>query len=160
MNPDKFEAYDMLVKNLEKGLDDMEQAAESYSQQTNDAPGAMQSRYDSSREELGAVTDALFNRNDEKSRDVEMARAFNLSPSTRVGIGSLVNVQKINPPETNHYFVLPFAGGESIDHEDGDITVVTPNAPLVGAMADKRKGDFFIFSLRGSSLVYKILDIS
>ena len=121
-------------------------SAERTRQDAINAEGRMQTRYGSEKEETGYLADGLKQRNRDILKGIELLRALPLPQSPqRVERGCLVRIAD-EQGEANDYFVLPYGGGESISTEHGEITVLSPTAPLGRVILNKTKGDLFPFN--------------
>ena len=126
----KHQLLQQLIEQLERGSDIVAKAAERTRQEAITAEGRMQTRYGSEKEETGYLADGLSQRNQAIQNGVGLLRSFDLPQNPiRVGRGCIVRVAD-DQGEPNDYFVLPYGGGESLSTEHGEVTVLSPTAPL------------------------------
>ncbi|MFH1802523.1 MAG: hypothetical protein ABH864_03655 [archaeon] len=159
MAHDKRKLLERLLEQMVEGSNVLAGAASNARQASIDAPGAMVSRYDSAKEEQGYLADSLNLRHAEKVNGAGRIRSTPLPQNPQsVAVGTLVRLENRNG--LSDYFVLPYGGGEFIETDEGDITVVTPSAPIFKAMQGRRVGEDFVFSVRGRQITYRVLELS
>lgn len=158
MAHDKRKLLERLLVQMDEGSEFLAGAASNARQASIDAPGAMQSRYDSTKEEQGYLADGLNLRHAERVGGAGRIRSTPLPKDPQsVAVGTLVRLE--NSKGTSDYFVLPYGGGEFIETDEGEVTVVTPSAPIFGAMQGRRVGEDFMFRVGDRQIVYHILEI-
>jgi len=154
---DKRELLEVVISQLSGTSEHVGVAHASARQSAIEAPGAMHSRYDSSKEEAQYLTDALTMRRNEIEDSIRQLRGYRFSESDSIIEGSLVNLQR---DENFHkYFVLPIAGGEKIETEEGEIMVITSKAPLYNSMAGKKQGNIFTFKAGETWQFCKVIEV-
>lgn len=108
------------------------------------APGRMQSRHDSSKQELSYLLGGL----QKKLRDTQLEISSlegseseillrkSESFQNTITVGSLVKIKRDGKEYS--YFILPAGGGIEIKAQDiGEITVITPQSPLANVLLGK-----------------------
>lgn len=109
-----------------------------------EAPGRMQSRYDTMGVEAGWVADSLTKTISEKSEALAILRRFQLpvQPS-RVVPGSLVGLGPKDGEPDDFFFVLPVSGGITYTSEGPpiEVLVITPQAPIARGLLGKTLGE-------------------
>lgn len=158
MAHDKRELLERLLGQMDEGSDILAGAASNARQASIDAPGAMQSRYDSTAEEQGYLADGLNLRHAEKVGEASRIRSTPLPQDPQsITVGTLARLE--NSRGVTDYFVLPYGGGEFIETDEGEVTVVTPSAPIFKAMQGRQVGEDFVFNVRDRKIVYHVLEI-
>ena len=154
----KSELVETLLERLGSVLECMTASAENARQASVEAPGAMQSRYDSSKEEQGYLADACNIISHQMKRELSGMRFIELpkNPSF-VATGCLVRVE--DDLGIEDYLILPYTGGEIIETEKGEVIVMTPNAPFAQAMLGLQKGDLGSYATDGNTVGFKIVDL-
>lgn len=153
----KQQVLQQLIQQLERTSGIVAKAAERTRQEAITAEGRMQTRYGSEKEETGYLADGLSQRNQEIQKGIDLLRSFTLPQiSHRVERGCLVRLAD-ERGEPNDYFILPYGGGESLATEYGEITVLSPTAPLGRLILNKTKGDRLPFN--GAKQNYTIVDV-
>lgn len=154
----KSEVLEKLICQIERTSEVVAQAAERTRQDVINAEGRMQTRYGSEKEETGYLADGLSQRNQEIRQGLGLLRSLNLPQSPqKVERGCLVRIAD-ERGDASDYFILPYGGGESIATEHGEITVLSPTAPLGRLILNKSKGDRFPFNGM-SKQTYTIIDL-
>lgn len=154
----KKELLEMLVRQLSEDSDNTERAAMSARQASIDAPGAMQSRYDSTKEEQGYLADAVNLRRGEIVGEALRLKGYRLKPSQVIEEGAFVNVLS-DMGDSFNYFVLPQSGGKYIETNDDEVMVISTETPLFKAMDGKRKGDFFVLNFNDKLCIYEVKEV-
>jgi len=160
---DKKKLYELVVRQVSKRKDLIGGAAERTRKDCEEAPGPMQSRYDSSREELGALADGLNLRAEDIERgSIKLSllrEPINLNLD-HVQIGSLVRVSEKGSNSSEDFFVLPYGGGEIVEIKGEEVIIITEDSPIYQAMRSKQKRSCFQIRRPDSKIVnYEILDI-
>lgn len=146
-----------LVQQLEQNLTTMTRAAERTRQDTINAEGRMQTRYGSEKEETGYLADGLSQRNQEIQSGLKILSSLSLPQSPQcVERGCLVRIMD-GRSENSDYFILPYGGGETLITENGEVTILSPTAPLGRSLLNKTMGEHFSFG--GQRQTYTITSI-
>jgi hypothetical protein len=138
----KNDIFNHVVKMVEDKASHIESIAQGEKAHALSQDGAMKSRYDTMRTEGSWLADGLGTRTAELYQDVRRAQQFQLPEGmTKVGLGSLLRV--VAGREIAHYFVLPFGGGESIEYNGTQITIISPVSPLGKELIGQPPGSSF-----------------
>jgi len=138
----KKEVVDKLLELLKEKLISIRKEIDQTRQAAIEAPGRMQSRHDSSKQELSYLVDGLLNLLTDFQRDIVILERFKIEKSKSEGItiGSIIQVK--TEGGENFYCILPGGGGTIIDiNRIGKITIVTPQTPLARSLLGKKVGD-------------------
>lgn len=114
-----------------------------FARQTSiDAPGRMQSRYDTMGVEAAWVADGLAKSLNEKEMHIVRLQKIQINESPKnVCIGSIVVISSDDSSPQEHYFILPVASGYKLQAENLSITTLTPLTPLGKVLVGKEVGD-------------------
>ena len=136
-----------VIASLEADVAKQRESFESMRQASADAPGRMQSRYDSSKTEMGWVAQGLGRALREKEADLVSVKSTVLpdSPSAAC-LGCVVGMSTMSTDRTEYFFLIPGPAGSVVEHDGRRITTLTPNTPLGRALVGKRVGDVFEIS--------------
>lgn len=107
----------------------------------------MQSRHDSSRQELSYQVDQLTNRLSEIYHNIETLERFEIPISDEVTAGSLVQLKEEGGRDLC-CFILPGGNGNIIEADQWKITVISPQAPLSKLLQGKKASDSVFFGTR------------
>lgn len=150
----------LVLEIAEKRLQEIDQSSRDAQDRANEAEGAMQSRYDTFKEEGQYLAGGLKIRAMELGASVLTIRrmiqceSYNMFKS-QVSINSLVSVEFENGDEQT-FFVLPVLGGERVDD---DVLVITPHAPVGRSLINKEEGDEFTYTVGGKKRSGEIIRI-
>ena len=118
-------------------------ASKDAQERANEAEGAMQSRYDTFKEEGQYLAGGLKLRHEELKASVsileEILNTSNFEDHVKIQLYSYVEVEFEDGSESS-FFITPIMGGENLD---GDILIITPNSPIGTCLIGKEEGDEF-----------------
>jgi len=126
--------------------------------------GAMESRYDTFKEEAQYLAGAQAIRVNELNQELlELQQLYelvrqNAIPYNRICLGSLVVVET-EFGEKKTYLVASAAGGQLIETEEGKCQVITPASPVGRALVGKKVGDEIEFLLNGTVIISEVIAI-
>ena len=133
----------------------------SRDQASKEAPGAMQSRYDTSRFEESRVAEATGKRLRDLDEIIRAVEYVSRRPPVEYGaVGSVVHVRE----EKNELFFLilpPGGGGVCFEDKKSGITyqAVSTESPIGRALLGKSKGDTAVFTVPAGKRTFEILDV-
>lgn len=111
-----------------------------------DAPGRMQSRYDTNKIELSWLANSLSQRVQKFSSALNAVERFDLEEKTIVCVGSIV-ILTYGDAFSIHFLIPPNGESDKLDFESLAIHFTTVNAPLVLAFLGRELG--YEFEFRG-----------
>jgi hypothetical protein len=100
-----------------------------------------------------------------RSHDLEVAiqhlkrfklRAF--TEETPIDLTAVIEVQS-SASEIKNFFLLPYAGGTKVDHQNKIYNVITPESPLGRMLIGKKVGDSFDMKIKGVISENEILSV-
>ena len=141
---DKRKVFEWVVERLEQEIGQMKTGYEEARRTSIEAPGRMQSRYDTMGVEAAWVADGLARNIEGKLQSLSVLRAFNLPASPpRVALGCIAGVGHDMKATEAAYFLLPGCGGLVIPAEVSsyEIRVITPQSPIGRELLGKAVGD-------------------
>ena len=152
----KQKVIEVYLNYLDRKIKDTENALESLYEGIDTAPGPSQSHSDTTRFQQSRV--AL--ETEGRLSSLKGTRAVaTLIPSVKLSspiVGALIEIEDLGFGETEYYFVVPWQGGESFLLDNTEVMSVSPQAPILDAVANAKEGD--IFEFRGRRL--KLASIS
>jgi transcription elongation GreA/GreB family factor len=117
----------------------------------NEAEGAMQSRYDTFKEEGQYLAGGLkiqYDKLDSAASIIEsILKEVKVKESKKVQLYSIAYLD-YDEGEKSKFFVFPVMGGEKIDEE---INIISPSSPIGKALIGKEEGGEFEFIINGNS---------
>jgi len=143
--PTKKEIIDELVKKLTKTLNSTIEQANVASDAAIDAPGRNESRYDSTKEEMGYLSNALSKKARDIQNTIKELLNFSLPEKTEtIALGSLVEVYMDNKQQL--IFLIPVGGGQKFEVGNTSIFVVSKQAPLYSILLGRKKNQEISFN--------------
>jgi len=143
----KNEILDKLIEKLRKLCESTEIEVGSVSAAAIDAPGRNESRYDTSKVELGYLANSLSKKVSEIETIINTLTAFSLPDEiSTIRVGSLVTV--LNDKNEQTLFLLPVGGGNKLVVDELEIMVMSKTAPLFSAIINHKINDEINFSGR------------
>lgn len=106
-----------------------------------DSPGRMQSRYDSTKQELSYLVDSYQNRLSDIKKEKSVLENFKIVPAgEEIKTGDMVELDTGSTRQ--FYLILPYGGGVVTEVPNfGGVTVITPLSPLGKILLGKIVGD-------------------
>ncbi len=149
---DKPELMARFIERYQERLARAEEGRSSAQSDANAHKGAMQSRYDTFKEEAQNLAAGQARRVAELRQNLALLRDYlESAPNLRrelecVKVGALVTValedgDSAGSPIWRHYFVSPVGDSEPVDSARGPVLFVSRAAPLGAALAGKAAGD-------------------
>jgi len=139
-NVSKRELVTKLLAIANRKKDEMSKSAKEAQERANEAEGAMQSRYDTFKEEGQYLAAGLKIRLEEIKSDINqiknILRSNCFETKNKIGILSIVTVE-FDDNSISTFFIFPVLSGEKID----EITVISPLSPIGSALMNKEIDD-------------------
>jgi transcription elongation GreA/GreB family factor len=106
-----------------------------------EADGPMQSRYDTTKTEQAWLANALGGMGENVDRILsDWDTAFPSEVSDRAGLGALVFLEDLEYGNKDWFYIMPFAGGMSIEIEGESIRGLSVDSILGESLLGKEKG--------------------
>jgi transcription elongation GreA/GreB family factor len=157
MNREQVIGY--VVQKLEEERQQLYESYSTHLEATNQASSAMTSRYDTTREEMGAVADAIAQKI--TGLDELIGRIRNMPVSQgRIQLGALARIVE----EERQYYVLfvpEGAGGREIELTEREMRIITiaPTSPVGRALLRKEAGDEVEINLPSGARTLEVLEV-
>ena len=132
-----------IIQKLEAEIKQLRESFEEAKLTSIEAPGRMQSRYDTMGVEAAWVADGLAKSLEEKVEGVYKLKNFRMPEDPeRVSIGCLVGIGPDNGDVESIYWILPACGGITIPIDNNlTLQTVMPQAPVARALIGKSLDD-------------------
>lgn len=151
----KKEIFDEIIKKLQKTLESTIEQADAVRDAAINAPGRNESRYDSTKEEMSYLSNALFKKAHDMQNIIKELVNFSLPKETStVLLGSLVEINTNNSSQL--IFLIPCGGGQKIEIGDTSIFAVSKQAPLYSVLLGKKIGETTSFN--GKQIIIKKIE--
>lgn len=148
-----------IIQKLEQKSEIFKISAEGAKQIALDAPGRMQSRYDTTKEEQSALHNALKKQYLILQNTIKEIKEIKLSTFNSVQVGTLVKVKDQNKNGLYFYFIISRGGGESIKIDNVDVTFISVDSLLGKALYGYKKSDVIKVKLPVKTIILKILEV-
>lgn len=139
---------------------EIRRASKEAQERANEAEGAMQSRYDTFKEEGQNLAGGLKIRHEELKASVSIIEEIledNKFPEhVKIQHYSYVEVE-FDDGKEGKFLITPLMGGEKLDE---NITIITPSSPIGNCLMGKEEGDefkYFAANIEKKGEVVKIL---
>lgn len=152
-----------IIEKLDEERKDLAKSVERMRQAAIEAPGPMQSHSDTTKFQMGSLSDDAAGSLAEKEQAIFRLRNLLDHPQFMgqhriVGGGSLVQLEEADGARGYYYFV-PGGAGTEITHDAVKVTVVSLGAPLATALFKKGEGDLVELDLGQNSRELTILKV-
>ncbi|MEK7635928.1 MAG: GreA/GreB family elongation factor [Patescibacteria group bacterium] len=147
MKIDKKCLIEAVINELKRQESEIENSLKATRKAAIEAPGAMQSKSDTTKFQMNILSDTLRATISEKKNAISILSAFpesQLKLLNSVQIGAIVELQK-NKENFYFYFVLPEGGGVEVKYDTKRITIITPKTPIARSLIGKNEGDLVEF---------------
>lgn len=139
---DRQHLYGQVQQKLREAIESTQTQLSFTRDEAIAAPGRMESRYDSTKQEASYHASALIARLDELKKRLAAIGQDQPMPAGRaiVQIGSLVAIERAG--RTSHVFVVAAGEGEELhsDALDAPITAISPQSPIGSLLVGRMKG--------------------
>lgn len=158
----KEKLIDSLVDEIGKSIEQLQISLESARQAAIQAPGKMESRYDTAKSEHSSLADGIMGQILEQNRLLRSLNDFKLSihnekSSNTVRGGSLVMLETKQGKET--LFIIPGGSGYTVNIEGEKITLISPQTPMAKILFSHQAGEEAKLQIGQETRVLKILRV-
>lgn len=156
---DKKRLIEKLLINLQKKAEESKSSFESARQAAIAAPGAMQSKSDTTKYQMSRLAESSLTSYQQIQHCISALKEIDLSKEHKViGIGTVVTVEE--DQGKSYYFILPSdCGNQSVDLEGQEVTAITVKAPIAQALLNKKKGDIVDVKVPAGLCTFRIIEI-
>ena len=138
----KDQLVKQITERLRQQLNTMTDAAKAAHEASTGDEGKQESKYDTRALEASYLAGAQAEQSQSLAHSLHIFESLKLddfSPDAEIALGALVETE-LN--DTISYFLLtPCAGGIGIPYEAGELTTLSPEAPLYRSLLGKQMGD-------------------
>lgn len=148
-----------LIMNFQEEAEKTKKSFESAKEAAIAAPGAMQSKSDTTKFQMSRLAENYINTYQQIQRCVSALRKIDLSKDYEViGIGAVVKVEE-NQNE-DYYFVLPSdCRNQSIELEGQGVNAITVKSPIAQALLNKKVEDRVDVKVPSGLRTFRIVEI-
>ena len=142
---------------FEKKIAEMRKVVVTSQEMTRDAIGRLESRYDTSRVEMGWVTTGLGVTLGELEYNYSLFKENSLAPKTCVTNGACFEAVAIGGGTRLACFVCQGGAGIECEVDGKHVVVISPDSPIAVAALGKTAGDVFTVNDR---IDYQLLSVA
>lgn len=155
----KKNLIERLLINLEEEAESLRNSAESARQAAIDAPGAMQSKSDTTKSQMSRLAENLSSLYHQTQRSISALREIDTSRTCKVvEIGAIVKIKE--GQNEDYYFILPpGCGGQSIKLEKQEVNTIAVNSPMAQVLLNKKAGDVVKVKVPAGLRVFRVIEI-
>ncbi|MBK1830310.1 hypothetical protein JIN77_06215 [Verrucomicrobiaceae bacterium R5-34] len=131
-----------ITARLKQQLHTMNEAAKASTEASTGDEGKAEGKYDTRALEASYLAGAQAEQSKALAHSLHVFENLELddfSPGDPIGPGALVETELDG--EISYYLLTPCAGGISIDYELGELTTLSPEAPLYQNLLERSTGD-------------------
>ena len=153
---DKTKILKAVIVALEEDLRRQLKGQESAAEGATHAEARAETKWDTCGLEQSYLARGLAQQFEVLAMQLEELRAFSPANFTNrpIGVGALVETEMGG--ERNHSFLLNCGGGTELCVEDRQITVITPESPVGGALLGKKLGDNYSFRAGAEGSILRV----
>jgi len=150
-----IEEVETQIKNAERGRLNALEDSKAHK-------GAMESRYDTFKEEAQYLAGGYAARLVELGKTLDTLKSIrDYPPIVTEGSGyAIIEVENLNDGSRVKYFLLPAGGGNTYEVEGEEITVLNIGAPLARAFIGSIAGDEVEIKIHGTTRRFSVVSIT
>lgn len=138
---------DQLLKDVDaafvRHIEELRKSVRTSQEMTRDAPGRIESRYDTSREETGWLATGQAALLGEWEHNYAAFRAIGAGRKDFVQTGAFFEAQSLTGPVRIRCLVCHGGSGFECETAQGPVTLVSPSSPLAAAAIGRGVNDVF-----------------
>lgn len=154
----KSELKQIILQQLESRLAIAQSATQRAIDAATDEETVPEHKYDTLALEASYLAHGQAVRVQECEEDIQCYRELVLREGERVAMSSFFSVID-EQDKVKYFFIGPRVGGLSLEWDDKNVAILTPNAPLGAALMGKEVGDEVEFSVADSHFLYEIVSV-
>jgi len=129
------------INRLEQEAKTFKDGAERARQDAIEAPGRMESRYDTRKEELSALYGSLQQQYLNLQKATSALKGINLRIVNSVQEGALVKINDRTEKKLCIYFIVSVAVTETVQIEDEEVVIISIGSPIGRALLKHQAGE-------------------
>lgn len=153
---EKAELVRSAIKRLEENAVLQQASIEREKEVVRDAPTAMESRSDTTRNQRGRLIESLQSQYGEMQSQLVALRELRVEEKQEVGPGALVNVKARGG--TSFFLIIPGAGG-TLEFDDVIIEIISPASPVAMGLSGYKAGVTVEITVPAGIMDYEIIEV-
>jgi len=150
-----------ILSQLEDELESYSRAARAAHAEATDPQSKAENKYDTRGLEAAYLAGAQSRQAAETQNAIE---AFGKLALKEFKAGDLIDLSAFVEVEMRgermYFFIGPSKGGLEVDHNNKEVTVITPQAPLGQELVGRKNGERFKWGAGASAVEYKIVSVA
>jgi transcription elongation GreA/GreB family factor len=152
---------DKIVAQLASGLDAFARAARAAHAEATHESSKAENKYDTRGLEASYLAHGQSRQAAEAAQAMDEFRKLALkefTPADEIDVGALVELK--SRKGSAFYFIGPRAGGTEVVHNDTEVLVITPSAPLGQQLLGRKQGEKVKLEIAGASSEFRIASVT
>lgn len=160
MQSKRKEIIEAAILVLESELEKLEKAYEEIQTSSKNAPSAMESHHDTSKEQLAKLAaNVIISIEDKKRALTHIKTLKDIRSHTSVQTGSIVVIEKVGSTGSTTYMVVEHGGGTQFDFELEKVILISQETPIAQVILNKTENNLVDFILPTQKTQLKIIAI-
>lgn len=153
---------DRIIKEVENQIKNAERGRLDALEESKAHKGAMESRYDTFKEEAQYLAGGYAARLVELGKTLGALKSIrDYPPTITKGSGyAIVEAENLEDGSRTKYFLLPAGGGNTYEVEGGEITILNVGAPLAQAFIGTVAGDEVEIKIQGTTRQFRVVSVT
>jgi transcription elongation GreA/GreB family factor len=152
---------EQLIESLEKDLEVFVNSAQSSHEAATHAESRADNKYDTRGLEASYLAGAQAQRAQEIRKQLGLCKNLatqSFAPEQTISITALVEIE--SEDKRQWVFLVPFAGGRSVEVANCKVNIVSSASPLGTELMGRLCGDDFKLEMKGRQIHYEILRVA
>lgn len=154
---------DRIIEQVEAQFESAERGRMDAIEESKAHKGAMQSRYDTFKEEAQYLAGGFNARLEERGKMLAALKSLrDFPPAITKGSGyAIIEVENLDDGSRIKYFLLPSGGGGNTYEADGEeITILNVGAPMARAFIGTIAGDEVEIKIQGTTRRFSVVSVT
>ena len=158
----KSKLLDLVITDIERLMKIFECGRKDAVEESKAHKSAMDSRYDTFKEEAQYLASGFATRIQELTPLLATLKSMRMRipANSKASSGAIVEVENIDTGMKTKYFILPFGGGKTYEVDGEQYSTLTFQAPLARALFGKMEGDEAEITIQGVTKYLLVISVS
>lgn len=159
MDYSKSDIIELILQQVAEALERQQRVYDQTCRDSVEAEGAMQSRHNTTKDEMARLANALMNNIIQTREAVEYFKQLEMqeqAPDT-VTVGTLVRVR--DEGEIGLYFIAEHGGAQEVQSQQGTVFVLSPHSPMGKALFGRQAGSCIELQVPSGTRTLNILSV-
>ena len=162
MNNIKTVIIDKIIEEVKSQIQNAERARLDAIIESKAHKGAMESRYDTFKEEAQYLAGGHNAQQIKLTKILDMLMSIRNNPLTitKGSVYAIVEVSDLEDGSTSKYFILPGGGGNTYDVDGKEITAINVSAPMARMFIGAVAGDKVEIKIQGTTKQFRVVSVT